>query len=253
LKIKLDTNKFLQIKRKGLKLKINHVKRLYLVFALNFFAFSFLFLQGCDENNPIINPTLTSRLTIINASPDSPNMEIFINGTQVASNFPYLMSTNYKDVLGDATNRVVINTSSGGARLIDTVVYCEKNKHYTLIAFDSLQDIKPLFLTDDLTPPGSTNANIRFIHLVPNGVSYDAGASGKSPWFPFYTFGQASNFRAVTAGPYNLQVYLAGTPTVVTNLNNQVLAQGIIYTMIARGFAGASGTQALGITLFQNN
>ena len=234
-------------------MKFTYIKKFFFVITLNFFALSFLFLQGCDENNPINPQVLTARLTIINASPDSPNMEIFINGTQVASNFPYLMSTNYKDVLGDATNRVVINTSSGGIRLIDTVVYCQTDKYYTLIAFDSLQDIQPLFLADDLTPPGSTNAKIRFIHLVPNGVSYDAGASGKSPWFPFYTFGQAANFRAITAGPYNLQVYLSGTPTVVTNLNNQVLAQGIIYTMIARGFVGASGSQALGITLFQNN
>ena len=233
-------------------MKMNNVKRLYLIIGLNFFVFSFLFLQGCDENNPVNQQVLTARLTIINASPDSPNFDVFINNVQVGSNFTYLSSTNYKDVKGDGMNRITFY-QAGTVLRIDTSIYCQKDKYYTLIAFDSLQIIQPLILTDDLTTPGSTNANIRFIHVVPNGVTYDAGASGKSPWFPFYNFSQASNFRAVTAGTYDLQLYFAGTSIVVANLNSQELVQGKIYTMIARGFVGASGTEALGITLIKNN
>ncbi|MEO6696263.1 MAG: DUF4397 domain-containing protein [Ignavibacteria bacterium] len=230
-----------------------NIKKLYSVIVLCFILLSLAFIQGCDENNPINPQVLTARLMVLHASPDAPNLDIYINNNLVSSNFPYLNTTNYKDVSGDAICRVTIYPTGGSVALIDTSVYCQNNKYYTLIAFDSLQNIQPLFLTDDLTVPGSTNSSLRFIHLVPNGVTYDGGASGKSPWFPFYNFGVASNFRAVTAGTYSLQVYLAGSPTVVANSNSQVLAQGKIYTMIARGFAGATGTQALGVSLFQHN
>jgi len=231
---------------------MHNVKKLYLIIALNFFVLSFLFLQGCDENNPLDPQVLTARLTIINACPDSPNFDVYINNTLVGSNFTYLSTTNYKDVTGDAVSRVTFY-QAGTVLRIDTSIYFQKDKYYTLMAFDSLQIIQPLILTDNLTPPGSANANIRFIHLVPNGVSYDAGASGKSHWFPFYSFSQASDFRAVTAGTYDLQLYFAGTSIVVANLNSQELAQGKIYTMIARGFVGATGNEALGITLIKNN
>lgn len=233
-------------------MKTTH-RNIFVVLALNLFILSFLFLQGCDENNPISPVGTTARLTIINASPDAPNFDVYINSTLVGSNFVYLSTTGYRDVTGDAISRVTMYSPGISTPVIDTNLYCQTDKYYTLIAFDSLQNIQPMFLTDDLTAPGTSNANLRFIHLVPNGPTYDGGAAGKSPWFPFYSFSQASPFRAITGGTYSLQVYLAGTPTVVANSNSQDLTAGKIYTMIVRGFVGGAGSQAIGISLFPNN
>lgn len=71
--------------------------------------------------------------------------------------------------------------------------------------------------------------------------------------FPNIAFKQFYDFRAVGAGTYNLEVRLANQPVVVLSLPNITFESGKIYTIYAKGFVGASGTQALGAGIINNN
>jgi hypothetical protein len=117
------------------------------------------------------------------------------------------------------------------------------NNYYSIFAIDSLRSIRPLILNDNLSTPGSLNCNARFLNLSPNAPSYDVRAEGKSQaWFPDFTFGQFSNFRALTAGLYNINVTLQSNAAVVQTVNNVSLQQGYIYTFFTSGFVGPFGT-----------
>lgn len=226
-------------------------KSLRSLFALSLCILTLSIISGCndDENNPI-TPTSTSYLTVTHSSPNAPNVDIYFGSTVVASNVPYLGTLQYKSVTGNSVVNLKINAAGTTTTVIDTAIYCQEGKSYSVFAYDSVSKIKPLVLTDDLTSPGSTNAKVRLIHLSPNGPTVDVGVTGKAIWFPFYSFGQYSNFRAVTGGTYtDLNVFLAGTPTVVYSKPNVTFTAGKIYTIVADGFVGSS----FGLTIYPNN
>lgn len=217
-------------------------------------VFSLSFLAGCDEDNPVSPTTPQAFLTFIHASPNAPNVDVIYGTTTVASDFPYLSRLQYIPVTGNAVTNVRINAAGTSTTVIDTSIFMETGKSYTVFAYDSVSDIKPLFLNDDLSSPGNINANVRFIHLSPNGPTVDVGVSGKSSWFPFYSFSQASSFRPVTGQMYDsLNVYPGGTTNVFYTRPNVTFEAGRIYTIIANGFVGGTGTQAFGLTIYPNN
>lgn len=213
---------------------------------------STIFFNGCNEDNPL-NPTGPySYVMIVHASPDAPNVDVIVNNTTVATNIPYLGVSQYLE-LTPGTNRVRINATGTSVTVIDTTTFYQENKYYSFFAADSLQSIFPFILTDDLTSPGTTNASIRFVHLSPNTGALDAGAVQKvQAWFPFVSYLQDPSFRPVTGGAYDLQLELAGQPVQVALLPGQTVGAGGVYTMMAVGFSGAGGNQALRIKLIQN-
>jgi len=221
-------------------------------FALSTFIFSLSVISGCDEdqNNPI-SPAATSYLSVTHSSPNAPNVDIYFGSTIVASDVPYMNTLQYKSVTGNSVVNLKINVTGTSTTVIDTAIYCQDGKSYSVFAYDSVSKIKPLVLTDDLTSPGSINANVRFIHLSPNGPTVDVGVTGKTQaWFPFYSFSQYSNFRAVTGGTYtDLNVFLAGTTNLIYSRPNVTFTAGKIYTIVADGFAGSS----FGISIYPNN
>ncbi|MCB0726947.1 MAG: DUF4397 domain-containing protein [Ignavibacteriae bacterium] len=218
-------------------------------------VFSLSLLSGCDEDNPVSPATPQAFLTVVHASPNAPNVDIYYGSSTVATDVPYLSRLAYIPVNGNSVTNLKINAAGTSTTVIDTALYMQENKSYTVFVYDSLASIKPLFLNDDLSSPGSINANVRFLHLSPNGPTVDVGVSGKTtPWFAFESFSQYTSFRPVTGQMYDsLNVYPAGTPTVIYTKPNVNFEPGRIYTIIANGFVGGTGTQAFGLTIYPNN
>ncbi len=135
----------------------------------------------------------------------------------------------------------------------------QNSTYYSLFVIDSLSDIQPVLFINDLTPPGTGNCKIRFMNLSPNSQILSLQAQGTSlPWFPFYAFppdpnSADYNYSAILSGLYNLDLLVAGTSNVLFTKPNVALTQGSIYTIIADGFEGGSGAQALGLTIIGNN
>ncbi|MDZ4713368.1 MAG: DUF4397 domain-containing protein [bacterium] len=231
---------------------INFFKKSALAVIVLTVMVSTVFFNGCNEDNPI-NPTGPfSYVMIVHASPDAPNVDVIVNNTTVATNVPYLSNSQYLE-LTPGTNRVRINATGTSVTVIDTTTFYQENRYYSFFAADSRQSIRPFITTDDLTSPGSTNASIRFVHISPNTGQLDAGAVQKvQAWFPFYNYLQDPIFRPVTGGVYDLQLELAGQPVQVALLPGQTIAAGSVYTMMAVGFTGAGGNQALKIKLIKN-
>lgn len=230
----------------------NHFNNLTKAFITAVMLLSVSFLTGCEEDNPV-NPTSEARMQFTHASPDAPNIDIYIGSSVVASNVAYLNTVSYLNITGDAISRVRINGAGTNTTIIDTSLFCQTGKSYSFIVFDSLQSLTPLFLTDDLTSPGS-NSGARFIHLSPNGPTVDAGGIGKSNWFPFYSFTQYSSFRPVAPNDsYTLFANLAGTGTTIASVSNVDFSAGKLHTIILRGFSGGAGSQQLGLTVIPNN
>lgn len=228
------------------------INKSLLIFAL-LFSFS-ISIVGCKSDDVTTNPSpvTQSKTMIIHASPNAPGVDALVDGTNVGTNLTFPNNTAYLN-LNSGTRNIKVNVTGTTTTVINANLNFETNKNYSIFAIDSVSKISALFLTDDLTAPASGKSHVRFIHLSPNAPAVDVAVTGGPVLFSNYSFKQNSNFTPLDAGTYPLEVRLAGTTTVVLNLGNVTLQNGKIYTVFAKGFVGATGTQALGAQIIANN
>lgn len=226
----------------------------YLAFLFAFSIVSFT-LSGCsdDENDPVTPPAAVKpKTTITHASPNAPTVDLLANGATIASNVAYLGTLPYTE-LNVGNNRIQVNVAGTTVSVIDATLPFDEGKNYSIFAIDSVLKISALRLEDDLTAPASGKTHVRFVHLSPNAPAVDVAVTGGPVLFSDYIFKEASSFTPINSGTYNLEVRLAGTSTVVLSLPGVTLTNGKIITIYARGFVGATGTQALGASVIAHN
>lgn len=211
-------------------------------------------IVGCsddDDNNPI-NSQATSRVMVVHASPDAPDVDILIDGNTAVTGLLFAQSTGYVP-LQSGDRDVKVRAVPTGDTVISATLNLESDKNYTVFAIDSVASIEPLVLEDNLAAPAAGKAHVRFVHLSPNAPPVDVAVTGGPVLFGDVTFREFQGFAPVDAGTYNLEVRLAGQSTVVLPLPNISLTAGTIYTVYAKGFVGGTGAQALGAGIIVNN
>jgi hypothetical protein len=203
------------------------------------------------DDNPVM-PTPKARVMAIHASPDAPAVDLLVDNVVAGTGLAYPGNTGYLTV-NAGTRNLKINVSGTSTTVINANLPLSPGASYSVFACDSVSKIAPLVLTDDLSAPASGMAHVRFVHLSPNAPAVDVAVTSGPVLFANKSFKQYSAFTPVAAGTYNLEVRPAGSSTVVLPLPGITLQAGKIYTVFAKGFLGAAGTQALGAQIIVNN
>jgi hypothetical protein len=211
---------------------------------------------GCsdDSENPIQSTTpATAKVLIVHASPDAPGVDILVdNGPAAVSNLQFPENTGYVS-LNSGMRNVKVNVNNTTTTVINADLSLDADMNYSVFAVNSVNNIEPLVLVDDLTPPAAGKAHVRFVHLSPDAPAVDIAVTGGPVVFGNVAFKGYQGFTPLDAGTYNLEVRLAGQSTVALSLPGITLQSGKIYTVFARGFASGSGAQALGAEIIVNN
>lgn len=215
-----------------------------------------LVFTACENDDDTV--VANSKVMVVHASPNAPNVDVRINNSLALTNVAYPQNSNYTELSSGSTN-IKVSPTGTTTNVIDATVNLEANKNYSVFAVDSVSKIKAAVVGDDLTTPASGKAHIRFFHFSANAPAVDIALTGGAVLFPNRSFNdQATNpavtgFTSLNAGTYNLEVRVAGTNTVVLPLPNVTLTAGKIYTVFAKGFLGGVGAQALGAQVIVNN
>jgi hypothetical protein len=226
-----------------------------LVRILAIASISILF-GACKKDDT--TPVSKSKVMVVHASPNAPNVDVRINNTLALTNLAYPNNSPYTDLNSGSTN-IKVSPTGTTTNVIDATVTLEANKNYSVFAIDSVSKIKAAVVSDDVTVPASGKAHLRFFHFSPNAPAVDIAVTGGAVLFANRRFNDQSTtpslvaFTPVNAGTYNLEVRAAGTNTVVLSLPNITLTAGKIYTVFAKGFLGGTGAQALGAQIIANN
>ncbi|PVY43954.1 DUF4397 domain-containing protein [Pontibacter virosus] len=211
-------------------------------------------LTSCDDDDDDMTAIENANVLVVHASPDAPGVDLLVDNEKVntaALTFPN--NTGYLEVPAGRRN-IKVNAAGTNTSVINADLDLERNMNYSVFAINTLSNIEPLVLMDDLTAPASGNAHVRFVHLSPDAPAVDVAVTGGPVLFSNSEFKEASTFAPVAAGSYNLEVRLAGTETVVLAVPNVQLASGRIYTVFARGFVTppADNTNSLGAEIIIN-
>jgi hypothetical protein len=228
------------------------MKNLILALTLSTLAFTFI---GCDDDETPVTPTplpSNSLVKVVHASPDAPGVDLLVDNTVAGTNLTFPNNTGYLTV-NSGTRNVKVNVTGTMTTVIEANVDFMQNKNYSVFAVNSVTNIEPLLIEDDLTAPAQGKAHVRFIHLSPDAPAVDITLTDGTVVFGNKAFKEFTAFTPLDAGTYDLQVRVAGTATVALDLPGITVESGKIYTVFARGFLSGTGQQAIGAQIIVNN
>jgi hypothetical protein len=228
------------------------IKNFVLALAVSIAAFTFV---GCDDEETPVTPTnlpSNSLVKVVHASPDAPGVDLLVDNTVAGTNLTYPNNTGYLTV-NSGTRNIKVNVTGTMSSVIEANVDFMQNKNYSVFAVNSVSNIEPLLIEDDLTAPAQGKAHVRFIHLSPDAPAVDITLTDGTVVFGNKSFKEFTAFTPLDAGSYDLQVRVAGTTIVALDLPGITLEAGKIYTVFAKGFLSGVGQQELGAEIIVNN
>lgn len=193
-------------------------------------------IAACSDDN---DPENTTRLRAVHLSPDAPNVDILVNGDEVASDVAYEENTGYLTIPSGTTD-ILVQPVNTNVDAIDASPDLDEDTDYTVLAANLVADIEPILLTDDNEAPSAGNVKVRIVHGAPSAPAVDvyvtapgADLATATPTLSNVSFGVASGYLSVPAGAYQIRVTPTGTKDVVIDSGSVTLTAGQIRTVIA--------------------
>lgn len=193
-----------------------------------------------------IAPTALADVRVIHASPDAPNVDVYVNtapgaGAPAITNLPFRSGTPYIP-LPTADYRFRVTPAGLPAPVvIDATTPIDGATIYSVVATGFLADIQPTIYIDDNTSNPNA-ARVRFIHASPDAPTVDIFAVGVAdPLFNAVSFRQSGGYVAVPGGTYDLEVRLDQGGGLALAVPGLTVQNGFVYTIFAMGSV-AGGT-----------
>ncbi len=177
-----------------------------------------------------------ARIRVVHASPDAPNVDIWVNGSVAVSNLAFNTATDYIALAaGDYDIAVTPTGGTAADAVIEATVTLASGMDYTVAAVGQVAEIAPLVLEDNNAAPAAGKAHIRVVHASPDAPNVDVAVAGGPVLIENLAFPTASDYLPVDAGSYDLDVRPTGTETVAIDINGFMAEAGTIYTVFATG------------------
>lgn len=181
----------------------------------------------------------TARVRVVHASPDAPEVDIYVDGEAVVEGLAFPEGTDYLELPGGEYQIQVTAAGDDPANaVIDAPVAVEGGTWYTIAAIGQLENIEPLVLEDNITEPEMGMSHVRIVHASPDAPDVDVAVAGGPVLFEALPFGEASDYAPVEAGSYDLEVRPTGTEDVALEVPGFMAEAGVVYTVFAVGLAG---------------
>lgn len=182
-----------------------------------------------------------ARIRVLHASPDAPAVDIYVNDAVVDgwTNVHFGTISDYMTVPAAGYNVKVYATGDTTSPVIDADVTLDTGMSYTVAAINPVASIQPAVFVDD-PALDYDSALVRVVHLSPDAPAVDVVPDGADPADAVVSnleFTNATDYLALPAGSYDLEVRLAGETTVALQLDPLDVQAGRAYSVFAIGSA----------------
>ncbi len=180
-------------------------------------------LTACSnsDDDPIITlpePTATSEVRVIHASPDAPAVNIRLNDNEVVTALDYGASTGFATITAGPTDIAVEGIIPGGNADVITVPAFDfvADTRNTILAINDVATIAPLVVEESATTPAATDVAIAVVHAAPTAPPVDifvtdpgVDITGMMP-LTTLAFTESADAGALTAGPVQIRAAAGG-------------------------------------------
>jgi hypothetical protein len=178
-----------------------------------------------------------SRVRVLHASPDAPNVDIYLDDVKVdaLTNVPFKTISAYLSVPAGAHNVKVVPTGGVSAdAVIDADVTFASGSSYTVAATNVVASIEAQVVVDAPTP-SADGAQLRVVHFSADAPAVDVRPDGGSPLVTNLAYPDATDYLDIPAGAYDLEVCATGTDTCPLDLDPVTVEDGTSYSAFAVG------------------
>lgn len=181
---------------------------------------------------------------VVHASPDAPNVDIWVEGEIVLADVPFAAVSDYLALPAGTYNVQVTATGSTDA-VIDADLELQAGTSYTVAATGLLADIAPTVLVDDRTP-AEGQSKLRVFHASPSApAAVDIAVTDGPILVEGLAYPEATDYLTVEPGTYALEIRAAGEADAALSLD-ATLEAGENYTAIAMDDPdGEAGVQVI--------
>nr|WP_306806044.1 DUF4397 domain-containing protein [Caballeronia sp. BR00000012568055] len=199
------------------------------------------FIAGCGGGD---DGPGSAHLRILHASPDAPNVDVYLDNVVVLTNVSYPTASNYLTIYAGGHN-IKINAAGTSTTVINVSPSLARDGYYTAIAANFVASIQAILATDDASAPPAGQARIRVIHAAPDAGPVDILVNNQVV-LSNVPFAAISNYLTVSAGTYDVKVNATGTS--VTAIEATVVAvAGNNYSAVAIGSLKTAATNPLAL------
>ena len=231
------------------------------------FAASSLMLTSCGTDPIAPTPVVKeyAKVMMFHGATDATAVNLQINGVTAGDSVRYGAATAYNQV--EVTGKkVAIGSllSRSGARIALDSLSTVKDAGYSYFVYqenDAAKTVSMISSADALASPVAGKGRIRLVHLIPDlsvGIDVELVATGGVATtrsdFANVRFKDIRNFIDVTPGTYDMKVKITGTTQLLLTAPISVtIAEGKLYTYVARGYGNAIAPRGGAITTINNN
>ena len=214
-----------------------------------------LLIGSCMKENTNTNYTPpTALLSFIQASPDEPPLDFFLNSNKVNNNSIYF-GNNIDYVSAYAGTRTANFYTAGTANILFSgTISLNPNTAYSLFLANKTTSPEIVLLTDTINAPAAGNAGLRFINLSPDAPAVDLAIQGGAVLAANKPYKGYTSFMPVQGKTsYTFVVRQAGTTTVLATLPNVTLSDSFVYTIWFGGLvASTNNNDKLSVNIVSN-
>ena len=216
-------------------------------------------LIGCsdDDNNDLGLLLNQASVRVLHASPDAPNVDVLVDDQVVLSNVSYKQASEFLSVFA-GTRNIKVNAAGTSTTVIDANLNLAFQSFTTVIATNFLDQIEPLVLSDENTPPSGNILKIRVVHSAPSAPPVDvyvtapgADINAATPTLSDVAFLGFSDFLEIPEDDYQIRVTAAGSKDPVFDSGTVTLEAGSIFTAVA--VDATSGESPISLVVLTND
>ncbi|TYR81219.1 DUF4397 domain-containing protein [Priestia megaterium] len=170
-------------------------------------------------------------LRVVHASPDTPKVDIYVDGKAVIHSASFKEATDYLN-LSAGSHKVEIFSAGTKNAVISTNLTVEVGKAYTLATINKLAKLELKVLEDDMTV-AKGKAKVRAGHFSPDAPAVKIGVVDELTLFENTSFKQVTDYAELDAGTYDLSITAAEGDNKVLDLADMNLEVNTVYTVLA--------------------
>jgi hypothetical protein len=201
-----------------------------------------LLLSSCiKQSTPTYYSPPVALLAFIQASPDEPALDFYLNGDRV--NYYPLHYGDNLDYFKAFTGKRTANFYSNGTTnmIFSDTLTLKENTGYSLFLANTPAKPEMVLIIDTLNRPAAGNASVRFINLSPDAPAVSLAIKGSQVLATNEPFKGYTSFMPVKGNStYTFEVRQGTTSTVLATLPNITLNDGYLYTIWFRGLAAST-------------
>jgi hypothetical protein len=204
------------------------------------FGLCLCLLSGCGGSSGG-----TGNLRFVQASPDAPQSNLYVDGKLVSSGLGYGNATGYSS-LNAGTRHVQVVPASGANPVLDIKVSVVSGDNQTLIETGKVANAQSLLLTDASSSTSTTAGSVRVVDAAINMGSADvyivaAGSSiaGVSPVATSLGVNSDTGYKLVPIGAYDVFMTVPGTKDVFLDTGAINMTSNVNQTVVV--LDGVSG------------